>query len=214
MISITAGSQPNRQLAMGLYVTDSSTVITVAQLGSTNEDYNLAHQLVIVDLDKDQRLYAGCLTYSTSYLHSSADYETMLHGFLYKPKLAPLLWSVATSDDFTGYRYPVEFPVSLTNRVGGWNPVRHRYEVVDGGVYYLHITAGSIPYERLQMDILLNGTPILNIYREANEHNGLLMRSRAFIWRLSKDDYLDVAGYSLIGNSQRITTFSGFRLYV
>jgi hypothetical protein len=66
------------------------------------------------------------------------------------------------------------------------------------------------------MELLINGSPIINVYRSANDHNGIRTRSRSLVYRLNSGDQLRIrvpSGYQLYSADNRLTTFSGFLVY-
>jgi hypothetical protein len=66
------------------------------------------------------------------------------------------------------------------------------------------------------MDLLINGNPIINVYRSVNDQNGIRTRSRSLVYRLNSGDQLRIgilSGYQLYSADNRLTTFSGFLVY-
>lgn len=109
-------------------------------------------------------------------------------------------------------------PVVLNNKGQFWNQLTHAYEVKRGGdgIYYMHITAGINTGAPCQLDVVLNNQPIFNIYRPISNHNGVKTRSRALIYQLRADDIVKLrvpAGASVYSSQDRLTMFTGFRLY-
>lgn len=67
-----------------------------------------------------------------------------------------------------------------------------------------------------RMDLVLNGNTLANVYRTANDHNGIRTRSRSFMYYLSYGHQLRIqvpSGFQLYSADNRLTTFSGFLVY-
>jgi hypothetical protein len=170
---------------------------------------------VIIQLTAGQQIYTT-LTDPNSY--SDLRYQTSLLGFLYNPyRQLPISWSVATEASATGLVYPLGFDVVFVNQGNGWNVATNLYKVPLSGTYYITWTAGSYaPYPSL-MELVLNESPVANIYRGANLYSNIDTKSRSIILQLVLDDELKIrvpAGYRIYSNAQRITTFSGIRIGV
>ena len=113
---------------------------------------------------------------------------------------------------------PVQFNVKLVNEANGWNPATNLYTVPSSGVYYIQLTA-QIGWGPTKMELLVNGIAVVNVYREVK--NSPLnfawdTRSRAIILNLNQSDELRIrlpAGYMLVTDNYKYTTFAGFCLY-
>lgn len=216
VVSLLAGSQPGLPLAVGLYLNGIQTVITSAQLDSTNHNRESQSQLTSLSFDAGQSFYAGCFHYNNSYLYGAPNYQTMLSGFLYRAGTVPIVWTVATNDAFLGQVDPIPFPVVLFDRGSGWNPLTNQYSVLQSGTYYLHVTAGVAAFQPMRIELLINGITQADLVSNSTSHDGVKTRSRAIIWRLNRNDVIRLRlpiGYSLYGDNFRITTFTGFLLY-
>jgi hypothetical protein len=67
-----------------------------------------------------------------------------------------------------------------------------------------------------RMELLINNTVLVNVYRSSTDHNGVRTRSRSIVYRLNAGDVLHIrlpAGYQLYSSDNRLTTFTGFLLY-
>ena len=215
VISLIAGTDLNDKLGLGLY--SYGSVITSIQIGSTDHLYESLGKTVITELDAGDHLYAACYYYSTSYLYSEVRAQTLLTGFLYKPRsFVGYAWSVATVESKTGPQNPVSFEVELVDRGNGWNRNSNTYNVQQTGNYYVSMTAGVDSGQRTNMQLQINnGTAIANVYMYSTDHNGIKTRSRSIIVRLYEGDTVRVnlpSGYYLYSNDNRITSFTGFRV--
>ncbi len=154
-------------------------------------------------------------------VYSDIRYFTSFSGFLYAPKSPAVAWYVARSVSgiLTGLVDPVPFDdiIININDVGtGWNPTTNRFIVPKEGVYYINLCAGFSNAYYVNLFLLLNDVPITNIQILSNNRNGHDTRSRSIIVRLKRGDELRVIlprGYGLYSGSNRLTSFSGFRLH-
>ena len=214
VISLLAGSDPNDELGVGLYVYGS--ILSSVQLGSTDHQFESLGTTITAELFQYDRLYAGCYYYSPSYLISDIKAQTLMTGFLYKPRnFRGLSWSVASVASVTGPAYPVAFPVQILDRGFGWDKISNTYVVPEDGVYYIHLTAGVNTAQRTNLELQVNTVTIANVYMSSTDHNGFKTRSRAIIIRLNTGDVLRCnlpTGFFLYSNNNRITMFTGFRV--
>ena len=214
VISLMVGSQPNYPLGVGLYVYGS--ILSSVQLGSNDHQLESLGTTVTAELFQNDRLYAGCYYYSPSYLQSDIKAQTLLTGFLYRPRdFLGLAWSVASVATIVGPAYPVSLPVLILDRGFGWDKATNTYTVRENGVYYIHLTAGVYQAQPTRMEFQVNSVILVNVFMSSTDHNGIKTRSRAIITRLNAGDTLRITlptGYYLYSNNNRITTFSGFRV--
>ena len=215
VISLNVGTDQYDKLGLGLY--SYGSVITSIQIGSSDHQYESLGKTVITELEEGDHLYAACYYYSTSYLYSEMRAQTLLTGFLYKPRtFVGYSWSVATVESVVGPQNPVRFEVELVDRGNGWNKNTNTYTVLETGNYYISMTAGVNSAQRTNMQLQINnGTAIANVYMYSTDHDGIKTRSRAIIVRLYQGDTVRVnlpSGYYLYSNDNRITSFTGFRV--
>jgi len=212
-VTSAAAANSNATHAITLYV--GTTAVTVSYLYDTNHyDVDTLGTTAMINLNQGDRL-------STSLgfgpIYSDIRYTTSFQGFLYNPiGIIPLSWSVANEQIYTGLVDPVPFDVVFLNQGAGWDIVQNTYKVRDAGVFYIQMTAGISNAWPAKMELLLNGLPQANIYRESTSQNNIDTRSRAIILRLITDDELRIrvpANYRLYGNANRVTKFSGCRIY-
>ncbi len=67
-----------------------------------------------------------------------------------------------------------------------------------------------------RMELVINNVIIANVYRSSTDHNGIRTRSRSLVYRLGAGDVARIrvpTGYQLYSADNRLTTFSGFRVY-
>ena len=177
---------------------------------------------VLLNLSEGDNLAAMSNTFITSDIH----YQMGMKGFLYIPhQHVPISWFVALESKgdgvyYTGPRDPLDFNFVSVNQGNGWNSTRNIFLTPVSGVYYIQLTSGISEAKPTKMELLVNGLPIINVYRQLASHNGLESRSRAVIWRLQQGDELRVrlsSGYYIyvasFYNKNRYTSFGGFYLY-
>ena len=153
-------------------------------------------------------------------VYSDIRYFTSFSGFLYSPKSTAVAWYVArTSGLISGLVDPVPFEEIIINinDVGtGWDPTTNRFTAPKDGIYYVSLCAGFQNNYYVNLVLLLNDDPVTNIQILSNSRNGYDTRSRSIIVRLKEGDELRVVlprGYGLYSNSNRLTSFAGFRLH-
>ena len=214
VISLKIGSRPTYPLGVGLYV--YGAILSSVQLGSNDHQYESLGTTITAELFQGDRLYAGCYYYSNSYLQGNIKAQTLLTGFLYRPRnFQGYAWSVASVTSVTGPAYPVSLPVQILDRGFGWDKITNTYTVQDSGIYYIHLTAGVNTAQPTRMELQVNTVTLINVYMASTDHNGIKTRSRAIITRLNVGDTLRITlptGYYLFSNNNRITTFTGFRV--
>ena len=152
VISLKAGSRPSYQLGVGLYV--YGAILSSVQLGSNDHQYESLGTTITAELFQGDRLYAGCYYYSNSYLQSSIAAQTLITGFLYRPRnFQGFAWSVASVTSVKGPAYPVSLPVQILDRGFGWDKVSNTYTVPDSWIYYIHLTAGVNTAQPTRMEL-------------------------------------------------------------
>ncbi len=100
--------------------------------------------------------------------------------------------------DLTGLIDPFQFNVVFINQASGWNEATSKYTVPLAGVYYVQITAGIFTRKPTKMELLLNGDPLIHVYRQFTVDHSVDTRSNAIIVRLHVNDELRIrlpAGY-------------------
>ena len=176
---------------------------------------------VLVDLVEGDQLSAVLSGGSYGSVYSDIRYQTSMKGFLYKPyQTLPISWCVAWEEgsnvEIVGPIDPVSFNVIFINQGSEWDEALSRFIVPLSGVYFIQLTAGISISKPTNMELLINGLPIINVYRQFSTHSVNNTRSRAIILRLQQDDQLRIrlpSGYYLRTNPYRYTGFAGFRLY-
>ncbi len=217
VITVQACADSGGDMSVGIYTTayDSFNTITFVYFFSTNNPGpDMTSKTVIF------RMEAGTSIYSTlqdTPLYSDIRYQTAFLGFLYSPKeLQRVCWCVSTDSVHIGLVEPVPFDIVYINEGNGWNAIINYYTVPLSGVYYIHLAAGIERNYGTNMQLVVNGEIKTNVYRSEAPHNGYDTRSKAVILRLQEGDKLHIrlpSGYRLFSDSNRITTFSGFRIY-
>ena len=149
-------------------------------------------------------------------IYSDIRYQTSFVGFLYEPiKNAPkIAWSVHTDRDYTGPIDPLPFFYVIINEGSGWYS-SHRFIVPVAGVYFVNINGQPGNSYYLEMRVLHNGKSVVSLIHGSFNY-GQSSRSRSTIIRLQEGDELRVAiasGAALLGSTDRISSFSGFRLF-
>jgi hypothetical protein len=175
---------------------------------------DMATQTVLVDTQIGQTLST---TLDIGPAYSDIRYQTSMMGFQYTPTRSLLYaWSVADEGSYTGPLEPLPFEVIFVNRGSGWSVVTNTYTAQEGGVYYIHMTAGMYTNYPTKIELTINGIASVNVHRQSIQHADYDTRGRAFILRLAAGDALRVrlpSGYRVYSTGDRMTTFSGFRLY-
>ena len=198
------------------------TQITGLFMGSKayRNGIEMLSRTVLIDIDEGHHI---ALVFTSNYgsVYSDIRCQTSLKGFLYKPhRNKPISWCVLWAPNsnlyITGPINPVSFNVVLVNQGSGWNSPSNLFVTPLSGVYYILLTAGIYEYKPTKMELLINGFPRINVYRQFTSHIFWDTRSRAVIQRLQQNDVLSVQlphGYYLQSNGNGYTGFAGFRLY-
>ena len=215
VFSLQSGSQATFPYSLGLYF--SSQPLASVQLGSSNHGNEISSQLVVLDLEQNDTIGITCnAQYTTSYVYGNIEYQTFFSGFQLKPRVPPFIWSVFTQNSVSANSQNVPFPIIYINRGGGWNPVKNEYDVIQPGVYYMHITAAVSTSQSCRLELQHNGVAVSSVYISSTSHNGVKVRSAALIKRLNQGDTLwtRVVSGVLYTDNNRLSSFSGFRLFV
>lgn len=194
----------------------NGVVLTELRTTSTNnpgtEIYtrSFATPLTVGD-DVTAQLTSGTLHSSTGYL------STAFHGFLYRPTHGiQVIWSVHKTTSSTGPRDPLPFEYVMLNEGQAWSVDSSNVCVPVTGVYYLHVNAASQAYTKLNVQLLVNGSPLFDIRRDTNHYNGQDTRGRAFIKDLQQGDIVSIrimSGTAIYSNANMLSSFTGFLLY-
>ena len=181
----------------------------------------IASRTILVSLMVNDNLAIN-FQHSFGSVYSDIRYQTSIKGFLYKPnKSVPICWYVMLSQKKTDVIMikladPVQFDTILINLGSGWIEQTNRFITPSPGVYYIHLTAGICPGKPIKMELLVNGFPFVNVYRQFTSHTGHDVRSRAVLLRLQQNNELRIrmpAGYCMYSNDNGYIGFGGFRLY-
>ena len=212
VITFQVGIETGGDSQVDLY---APNLITSLNFYSTNNaGTDTQSKTVILTIDAGAIIYTSL---SNAPVYSDIRYQTSLMGFFYSPKLVqPVSWCVARASSIFGPANPVPFDVVLINQGNGWNIATNVFIVPNTGVYYVHLSAGMNTAADTSMDMLIDKVPIINVYRTSVSHNGIDNRGRSYILALQVNNQLSIRlelGYSLYSNANRITIFSGFRIY-
>ena len=204
---------------IGLHVKPSFLVGLYVSDGRVRNGIETASRTVLVDLIQGDELSA---VLHQSITYSDIRYQTSMKGFLYKPyQTLPISWCVIWEEsdnlaNIVGPIDPVVFNIIFTNQGSGWDQALNRFITPLSGTYYIQLTAGIYTAKPTKMELLVNGSPIVNVYRQFTSHSWFENDSRAVILQLQQDDELRIrlpSGYYLHTNINRYTAFSGFRIY-
>ena len=186
--------------------------------GNTDEDVEVLSKTLVLKLKENDRV-AAVLDKDHDKIYSDTCSPTSMKGFLYKPyRCEPVSWRVAINKDgcTSGPLDPVHFDAVFVNEGSGWDKIFNRFVVPLPGVYYLQLSAGMCEKQPTKMELMVNGFPILNVYRQFTREIFWDTRSRAVILQLQQGDKLHIrlpSNYYLWSNGNSFTEFSGFRLY-
>ena len=177
-----------------------------------NEQY---HQSFAMPLNANDQV--------TVYLVSGtlyADYVYYQTGFvilLYSPiHGVNVIWSVHKTTSATGPTDPLPFEYVMANEGNAWNSVGQQLCVPASGIYYLHLNAAVAARQMVNMQLLVNGVPLMDIRRDTTHHSGTETRGRALMNHLNQGDKMTVIllnGTSVYSDQYLQTSFSGFLLY-
>ena len=138
-------------------------------------------------------------------------------GFLYKPfHKMEVAWSVHRTTNATGPLEPVSFDYIMINLGNGWNSSNHEIVSPISGIYYLHLNAANQASQMVNMQVVWNGAPYINIIRENTNALGVKTNGRAIMTSISEGDKLHVklaSGTQIYSDINKQTSFSGFLLY-
>ena len=212
VITFQVGVESGGDSRVELYA--PSNVTSLVFYSTNNAGTDTQSKTVVLTISAGSAIYT---TLVDAPVYSDIRYQTSLMGFYYSPNLLqPISWCVATESSATGLLNPVPFDIVLINEGGGWNIAINVYLVPTSGVYYVHLSAGINLGDDTNMELLVNNVATINVYRSSLSHNGIDNRGRSYILRLQANDQLQIrlpTGFSLFSNANRITMFSGFRIY-
>ena len=221
VISFSLATTSNTNPLVRLYVKPSYLGSLYAGGSTGRNGIETASRTVLVYLIEGDQL-SVMLHGGFGPAYSDIRYQTNLKGFLYKPyQTVPISWCVIWEEDVStaivGPVDPVVFNLVYVDQGSGWDQALNRFITPLSGVYYIQLTAGIYSAQPTKMELLINGSPIVNVYRQFKSHPQIDTESRAVILRLQQYDELRIrlaSGYYLHTNNQRYTGFAGFRLYI
>ena len=221
VISYTLAAVVSDELSVELQVNQNTVTRLFIYIagGYTGDEIEILSKTLILALNETDRIAVVALGKDHSRIYSDSRFSTSIKGFLYKPyRIKPVSWRVATHKGqcTSGPLDPVQFNAIYVNEGSGWNTVSNHYVVPLPGVYYLLLSAGMCDDKPTKMELMINGSPIINIYRQFTKENLWDTRSRAIILRLQQGDKLHIRlpfGYYLWTTWNNFTEFGGFRLY-
>ena len=218
VISYSFAASANQNSFVELYITQSF-IAGLFISGTTRNGIEMLSRTLLVSVIEGDQIRA-VLNSNFSGIYSDIRYQTSMKGFLYKPyRSVPISWCVVWDDVSTiiaGPIDPVAFNIVFVNQGSGWDEALNRFTTPLSGVYYIQLTAGIASENPTKMELLVNGFPVINVYRQFTSHSDRDTRSKAVIIRLQLGDELRVrlpSGYYLQTNKFRYTGFVGFRLY-
>ena len=211
VITFTMGAPTSGDSRVDLYA--PSLVTSLYFFSTNNAGPDTLSKTFIITMLEGNAIYTSL---TDTPVYSDIRYQTSLMGFFYNPNFPPITWCVASESQFVVATDPVPFDVVFINEGNGWNTATSQYTVPLAGVYCIQLTAGIVATDATKMELLINGDLAVDVYRSSTSHNGIDTRSRSFILPLQTNDVLRIrlpSGYSLYSNANRITMFSGFRIY-
>ncbi len=228
VIPIGLAAMSNENPFVVLFINSATTVVGHYINNKKSNGVKQGSRTVIVSLNKHSALalkLIGGSVYDGAYSDAQG-YQVNMKGMLYSPnRTRPVAWCVLweaccnNGPNEEGRNETFKFNVVLVVEASGWNNTTNTYTVPLSGVYYVQITAGIVGHKPAKMELLLNGRPLIHVYRQFYVHNGTDIkdtRSNAIIVRLNANDELRVrlpTGYYLQTNVNRYTSFAGFRIY-
>jgi hypothetical protein len=122
------------------------------------------------------------------------------------------VFSAARTSPLISASNPVRYDVILVDTAAGFNTDKTTYTVQSPGVYFIHMSAGVPPYQRLNY-FLQGGTSTPNLVLNHTTFDGELVTSRDDIQFLGEGQTLYVSSdYPLYSDAMMQTSLSGFRL--
>jgi hypothetical protein len=122
------------------------------------------------------------------------------------------VFSAARTSPLISASNPVRYDVVLVDTAAGFNTDKTTYTVQSPGVYFIHMSAGVPPYQRLNY-FLQGGTSTPNLVLNHTTFDGELVTSRDDIQFLGEGQTLYVSSdYPLYSDAMMQTSLSGFRL--
>ena len=216
IISLSTGAYPKEFHVVGINVNNVHLASNIFY-DSSHTGTDIISRTVITYLNVGDRLYTRCREQYCS-LNSSIDHQlTTLLGFFYSPyRSVPISWWVGKRNNtwVYGEAYPFVFDDILINQGNGWNETTNKYVVPLAGVYYIHLTTGTVG-SHSKLELMRNGLAVMNVQVETNEISNFVT-SRAIILPLKKHEQLCIKqpnGYRVKSNDHKQASFSGFRIY-
>ncbi len=153
-------------------------------------------------------------------LSGVANKLTTVTGFLYSPSgfQPSVLFYAARSitGQITGPLDPVQYDKVYVNLGSGWKPTTNRFVAPLDGVYFIYMMVLMSAGTTSKMEVLLNGSPVMNFIYLSTTHNQYDQRSRGFVLRLQSTNELRVrlaSGFKFYNDFNNHVTFGGFRIH-
>ena len=159
-------------------------------------------------------LNASDIVYARNYrnLYNNGYYSTSFAGFLYEPLDGrKVIWSVSLNTDLIGQYSPLPFQAVLVNIGDGWKNTTSKIIAPYAGVYQMHLTATSQPYNPVEYTLMWNDVAFASIVITSTICESVVTRSRAVMVEASAGDIFYIATtYSTKLHSA--TSFTGYLL--
>lgn len=218
--SWSAATVPNNIFVLWLdYNNKSSSIELILAAGYYNGSDTSSHSVLLqLETGDIVKLY---LSYTTTGLHSSENYQISFIGFLYEPshgnKVAWSLGFPSMPGNYSNFFGPadVTFTHVFVNEGKAWNTTTSVLKIPLDGIYFLKISGVPYPYTyKFNMIMLLNGQPLFNVMEKFDDvrTNFYNLRSRGFVKRLQAHDELKVSvpsGYNAASDTFELI-FTGF----
>ena len=136
---------------VGIYVNNVNDIHQKVYLlcgcSCTVNGYDTTSKTFVLLLNANHTVYA----YSYNQLYNNGMLATSFAGFLYEPLDGrKVIWSVSLNSDLIGQYSPLPFQAVLVHVGEGWKNMTSKVIVPYGGVYQLHLTATSLPYNPVE----------------------------------------------------------------
>ena len=161
-------------------------------------------------------LNASDIVYARNYdsLYNNNYYMTSFAGFLYEPLNGrKVIWSVSLNRDLIGQYSPLPFQAVLVNIGDGWKNTTSKVIVPYAGVYQMHLTATSQPYNPVEYTLMWNDVAFASIVITSTVYNNIVTRSRAVMVEASAGDIFYIAATNFT-KLHSATSFTGYLLSI
>ena len=218
VISYSLAAVVGNELFVPLQVNQNTVAEIRSFIGGSNvgDGIEILSKTLVLRLNETDHI-AAVLCQHNGRIYSDIRCPTSMKGFLYKPYQGkPVSWRVVIMQvDLctSGLLDPVKFDEVFVNDGSGWNETSNSFVAPLPGVYYLQISAGMCDDKPTKMELMVNGYPKINVYRQFTKEIFWDTRSRAVILRLLPGDKLHIRlpfGFNIWTS---LTEFGGFRLY-